>query len=121
MEEDGRGVIRTWAQREGISVEQQSAIQLLLDLIESGGPECVPGSIVRVAGDFWGLNIRRKDHMLLTPIFCYGPFGENELTLLAGAPIERGLLKAKDVLPVAQHNLEILRVDRRRRRRERIA
>jgi len=122
-EQDGTftNVIRRWLDEENIALSQRSRLQLQIHLIESGGPEVVPGCIVPVNEEgFCAMNIVAKGQTPITPVFCYGPFTDSEITLLTGAPIQNGLLRAQDVLPIARHNLEILIANPGRRRRERI-
>lgn len=124
LDEDGHNVIRSWLDQEHVAPRQKSLFQLYIRLIESGGPEAVPGCIFVVSEEegFYAMNIKAaKGEEPITPLFCFGPFGDSEITLLAGSPIQSGILQAQDVLPIARHNLEILRRYPKRRRRERIA
>lgn len=114
-------VIRRWLDEENVVPAQRSLLQLQIHLIESGGPEVVPGCIVPVGDEgFYTMNIATKGQPPITPVFCYGPFSDSEITLLTGAPIHKGLLQAGDVLPIARHNLDILIANPGRRRRERV-
>ena len=118
VNEDNENVIRRWLDQERIPLAQRNALQAQIDLIERVGPECVPGAIVPVAGEFLEMKAGRKGEMKLGPVLCYGPFADTELTLLAGAPIQSGILKARDILKVAEHNLRILKGNPKRRRHE---
>jgi hypothetical protein len=116
--DEGRSVIHRWLEEEAFTVYQKVLLQNRIELFGAGGRDTLPGSIIHVEGDFWAFNVTRKGEIPMNPIFCYGPFHENEITFLAGAPLKRGLLKPHHVLPVAQHNLGILLRDPRRRIRE---
>jgi hypothetical protein len=116
MSDDG-DVVTRWLERENISLADKQALWGRLDLLEKLGPEAaLPGCIKALSQDFYYLDIRaRKNALALQPVFCYGPFAEREITILAGAPIENRILGPRDVLPVAIRNLEILKRDRRRK------
>lgn len=123
MDDDGQNVIRRWLAETGASTRQRTVLQLQITLFESGGPEVLPGSIVAVDDkeEFHAMKVKaEKNAATLTPVFCYGPFSDSEITFLAGAPIHNGLLKARDILPVARYNRETLVAFSTRRRRERI-
>src|SRR5258708_451356 len=102
--------------RENIALPDRQGVLQRLGLLQRVGPHALPGCILPIEEELYFLNIRaRKDGLIMTPVLCYGPFGDREITLLAGAPIEKGILGARDVLPIARHNLETLKQDRRRR------
>src|ERR1017187_8027158 len=108
-------------EREDIPEWKGVVLRERIRLLEAGGPDSLPGLIKHVEGKFYTLNIKpRKGEPLMTPLFCYGPFSDQELTILTGAPIEKGVLSAKDVLPIAQHNFDILMAAPARRIRERL-
>lgn len=127
--ENGQSVIQRWLEEERFSSAQRATLEARIDLFKSGGPYTLPGSILELGGGFWAFSVVRKNEIPMNPIFCYGPFGDEnnedegaeenrEITLLAGAPLQKGILGPQDVLPVAQHNLQILLQDPQRRIRE---
>ena len=121
LEDDNQNTIRRWMEREDIPEWKGAVLRERIRLLEAGGPDCSPGLIVPVDSMFYILNVKvRKGELPMTPVFCYGPFFDQEITILTGAPIENGILKAKDVLPIARRNLETLMDNSARRIRERI-
>ena len=71
----------------------------------------VPGCIMPVprSKQFHFLQVERKGIAPVRPIFCYGPFGDTELTLLVGVPdMQRPFVKPADALDLAQENFQAL-------------
>jgi hypothetical protein len=119
VDADGNNVIRSGMDREGVPEVDRWALQARIKLLEQSEPACLPGFVVPVAADFYMLALNQTGRPPMTPVCCYGPFGESdvlELTLLTWAPIEQGRLQAQDVLRVAQDNFEILLKQGRSRR-----
>jgi hypothetical protein len=116
VDEDGVSVLDRWIERERIDISDRQVLFSRLILLEQFGPDSLPGCILPLQDEFYYLNVKaRKQSLVMTPVLCYGPFGESEITILAGAPIENGMLGAINVLPIARNNLEILKADKRRR------
>jgi len=115
-------VIRRWLDDERITNTQRAIFQAKIDLFERGGPDLNPGLIAGpIAKDIYKMKIKgHKGHVQLRPMLCYGPFAENEVTLLFGAIEKDFKLIPETCKASAQGNREILLADRRRRRRERI-
>ena len=121
LDDEGTNAIVRGMNQAGVTPTDRSCLQLQIYLLEAGGPGTLPGLIVPVVKDFLAFSVKsRKGSTPMNPVFCYGPFGESEITLLTWAPIEGGLLKARDVLPKAERNLAVLKDNRKRRIRERI-
>ena len=116
LDEDGKNVILRWIGRESIGLTDQQILWDRLALLEQVGPNALPGCVQPLEGEFHCLDVRaRKNARAMNPVFCYGPFAGTELTILAGAPIEDGVLGPMDVLPIARRNLAALKKDWRRR------
>ena len=117
MDDDGASALQRWMDRESIAAADMLVLKKLLSLLEQVGPHALPGCISHVSGEFYALNVKaRPAARAMKPLFCYGPFYEDrEITILAGAPTENGLLGPREILPVAIHNLEILKREKRRR------
>jgi len=114
---DGNEVnpITQWLDHNGVSAALRSALQVQIDLVKFGGPEVVPGSIVRF-GDFEAFKGVRKGEAPVYLVFRRGIYGEREITILACSHTP----KERDALVLARHNLRELERDRRRRRYERL-
>ena len=117
LDDEGNDVIIRWMDRENISVGDRSVLWSRLILLEEVGPHALPGSLEHLEDEFWTLSIKaRAGGSVLKPILCYGPFyPDREITLLAGAPMEKGILEPIHLLPIARHNLETLNLNKRRR------
>jgi hypothetical protein len=118
----GENVIREWLQREKVPTAQQADFQLKIQLLESGGPDSVPGFITEtpVAKDIYKAKIKgNKGWMQLRPLLCKGPWiMDSEYTFLLGAIEKDRVLIPKDCKERAQENRRILLADRNRRRYE---
>jgi len=57
----------------------------LIDIYENNGLHAVVTCVIDLENGFYGLLTKRKGGVYPCPIFCLGPFAENEITLLAGA------------------------------------
>lgn len=117
MDDDGASALQRWMDRERIAPADMLVLQDRLVLLEQVGPHALPGCISHVKGEFYAFNIKpRPNARVMEPLFCYGPFyDDREITILAGAPTENGLLGPREMLPVALHNLEVLKREKRRR------
>jgi len=122
---DGRqeNVIARWLSKERVPKGQIANFQAKLDTLERGGPDASPGLIVGpLAKDIFKMKIKgNKGWVQLRPMVCYGPFNDHELTLLVGAIERDSKLDPRNAVERAHENLTILRADRQRRRRERLA
>ncbi|MGD0546558.1 MAG: hypothetical protein ABR991_01870 [Terracidiphilus sp.] len=122
MSSRGENVIREWLQREKVPTAQQADFQLKIQLLESGGPDSVPGFITEtpVAKDIYKAKIKgNKGWMQLRPLLCKGPWiMDSEYTFLLGAIEKDRVLIPKDCKERAQENRRILLADRNRRRYE---
>jgi hypothetical protein len=115
--------IKSWLDRESVSVAQIAAFQDKIDTLVEAGPEMVPGFISEtpVAKGVYKMKIKgNKGMKQLRPMCCRGPFGPNEYTILIGAIEKDGKLIPKDAKERAQRNLEELRADPTRRIDERL-
>ena len=119
LDEHDQSVIRQWLDAEGIPPNDRNTLQLWITLIERGGPEVVPGCIIKI-GNFSALHLKRKGQQPINLIFCSEVFGEREMTLLTCAHGKRRL-NPPDALDVARKRLDILnRAGSSKRRYERI-
>jgi len=120
----GENIIREWLRKEKVPRTQVAVFQSKLDTFERGGPDLSPGLISSgpVAKDIYKMKIKgHKGHVQLRPMLCYGPFGDAEITLLAGA-IEKGFkLIPSTCFSEAQENRTILVANPSRRRNESVA
>jgi hypothetical protein len=100
-------VIRKWLDEQGVAQTVLSTLQTFLDVIAAGGPEVVPGVVSPLGkGDLHILKVKAQGHPPISILFSYGPFGNNEMTLLVGVPDKTvGLFKPKDALAIAHRNL----------------
>jgi hypothetical protein len=117
-------VIKEWLKKEKVPSSQIAIMQAKLDAFERGGPALSPGLITDgpVAKHIYKMKIKgNKGHVQLRPMLCYGPFGQNEITLLVGAIEKGGSLVPATCKAEAQENRKILIPNPGRRRRERIA
>src|SRR5690348_8575014 len=77
-------IIRRWLRDERVTKTEIAIFQAKIDLFERGGPDLNPGLIVGpVAKDIYKMKIKgHKGHVQLRPMLCFGPFVDNEVTLL---------------------------------------
>jgi hypothetical protein len=105
-------VILDWLGREGISVEVRACFQGLIDFIQAGGPNVVPGCIEAIkgsGGELHALKVQRKGFPPVRSIFCYGPTGDKELTLLLGVPDRNlGFRNVAEALALSKKNQRVL-------------
>jgi hypothetical protein len=118
----GENVIRGWLHEEKVPTAQRADFQAKINLLESGGPETVPGFITEtpVAKDIYKAKIKgNKGRMQLRPMLCKGPWVmEWEYTFLIGAIEKDKSLIPKDWKEKAQGNRSVLLADPSRRRHE---
>jgi len=115
-------VIREWLDDHEVSAAQRAKFQLLLDLLESGGPTSVPGFISEtpVARDIYKAKIKgNKGWIQLRPMLCKGPLAmDREFTFLFGAVEKDRELIPRDCKQRARDNRAIVIADSTRRRHE---
>lgn len=109
----GNNAINQWLDQNGVSSAMRSTFQSWIRLIEYGGPEVVPGIIVKVAVDLEAIKGVRKGEPNVYLIFCRGLRRDSEITLLAAAN------QPKQILGQARQNRAAIERDfLNRRRRE---
>jgi len=120
VDDRGQNIIRHWLNELEATDADRWTFQALLDICEYSGPDAL-SSCTRELGDgFYALTSKHKGGIELSPVFVRGPFGDSEITFLAGARIVNKALKPAYAAGVAQEHLDILREQPYRRRRERI-
>jgi len=120
VDEHGRNLIRQWLLELNVAGSDRFALQLLIDICEHSGPRALSYCTEDLGNGFYALLSRRKGGPELSPVFCFGPFGETEITFLAGAVRKDKRLKPRYAAEVAEENLEVLLENPQRRRRERV-
>jgi hypothetical protein len=116
-------VIREWLRNEKVPKRQIAMFQAKIDLFERVGPDLIPGFISDgpVAKNIYKMKIKgHKGHVQLRPMVCYGPFTDNEVTMLFGAIEKDFKLSPDNCKEKAQENRMIVIANRMRRRHERI-
>jgi hypothetical protein len=116
----GRNVIRHWLNEIEASTADRGTLQHLLDIFEYSGPNAVLSCTVDLGNGFYALRSKHKAGVDLRPIFVRGPFGESEITFLAGAFMKGQALSPRYAVGIAEENLEALIEEPWRRRRDRI-
>lgn len=114
----GENVIRRWLSEQGVSSPDRNALQSLIDICEYSGPKALSYCTSELGEGFYSLHSKRKGGVELSPVFYVGPFSDSEITFLAGAQIEKNALKPRYARAIAEENLEELRREPNRRRRE---
>jgi hypothetical protein len=115
----GRNVIRHWLYEHGILDADRNALQTLIDICEYSGLQAVSYCTEDLGNGFYCFSSRRKGGPEIKLVYCQGPVGDSEITVLAGAVVdENGELKPSYVVGIAQDNLKELHKDPRRWRRE---
>lgn len=89
VDHGGRNVIRAWLDQIGVPLVDRAALQSYIDMFENVGPHAIPGLISQLDDILCVLSGGRKRGIELKFIFCWGPFSETEITVLAGAHCER--------------------------------
>ena len=118
MDETERNVIRTWLDDMDASVTDRAALQALIDICEFSGPDALSYCTLDLGDGFYAIKSKHEGGACLSPVYCRGPFSPTEITFLTGATIERKRLKPRYAAGVAEENLEALRQEPGRRRRE---
>jgi hypothetical protein len=122
LSQRGSNVIKEWLEDEKVPTAQRADFQLKISLLESGGPEMVPGFITDtpVARDIYKAKIKgNKGWKQLRPMLCKGPFAmDAEFTFLCGAIEKDRALIPRDCKERAQQNRQTLIKDPKRRRNE---
>jgi len=121
----GANIIREWLVDNRVTKAQIARFQERIDAFEQGGPDLVPGFITEtpVGKDIYKVKIKATGPgwVQLRPFGCYGPFADREFTLLHGW-IERNSQKVpNDEIQLAREKQSVLKLDRNRRIRERLA
>jgi hypothetical protein len=121
FDELDRNVLRQWFFENQVTEADRIALQALLDIYEYSGPRAIAASVKDLGGGFYALLSNRKGGIYPCPVFCSGPYGEEELTFLAGARWNQKLKRPEPryVAGIAEERLEALQNDRNRRRLER--
>jgi hypothetical protein len=113
VDEDGENTIRRWLDQNGVSSALRDTFQSWIHMTEHGGPDVVPGVIVKVAKDLEAFKGARKGEPHVYLVFCRGLRRDPEMTLLAATH------KPKDALTEARRNRQAIERDfLGRRRRE---
>jgi hypothetical protein len=116
----GRNVIRHWLANLQASAPDRGSLQNLFDICEHSGPDALVNCTWDLGDGFYAVRTKRKGSIELSPIFVRGPFGESEITFLAGALIKGQALSPRYAVGIAEENLEALLEEPQRRRRERV-
>jgi hypothetical protein len=114
LDENGENVVRKWLDQNGVTAGLRYALQNWIDLLEGSEPGAIPGCIIKVSDEFDAFQGIRKGEANVYLVFCYGPFGDTEISLLVATH------NPKASLAEARHNLAALGRDRRRRAYESI-
>lgn len=112
-------VIDRWLDEHRASEADRSAFQALRDICEYSGPDALACTI-DLGDGFYGLTSKRKGGLEFCAVFYRGPFTESEITFLAAALWVKKALRPSYVKGIAEENLDALRKEPGRRRRERI-
>ena len=118
LDDEGRNAIRVWLEAHEIGPVDRWPLQGLIDFIEMAGPDMVGSSIVDLGDGIYGLSSARKGGTPICLLFCHGPVGETEITVLAAAEIDGKRLRPKYAKGIAEEHLENLKRDSKRKRRE---
>ncbi len=116
-------IIKAWLKDESVQAKQIAVFQEKIDTLEQSGPDMVRGFISEspVAKGIYKMKIKgNKGLKQLRPMCCLGPFGPKEYTVLVGAVEKDNKLIPSNVKERAQANLNALKADPTRRRRERL-
>jgi len=89
-------------------------------LFENGGRRAIASAVEDIGDELFALMATGKGGLPLAPIFCDGPFSDTEITFLYGALWKGKVLRPYSAKGAALENLEKLRQEPGRRRRERI-
>lgn len=120
VDELGRNGIRLWLDEKRVPGPDRAAFQALLDILEYSGADALSYSTIELGNGFYALKSKHEGGVMLAPIFIQGPFSPTEVTFLAGAAFEGKKLKPRYAVGIAEENLEALRANPKRRRRERL-
>lgn len=120
-DDQGQNVIVHWLDEHHAAESDRSAFQALLDICECSGPDALTYCTVDLGDGFYGVTSKRKGGLEFCAVFCQGPFTESEITFLAAALWVEKVLRPSYIKGVAEDNLETLRKEPGRRRRERIS
>jgi len=115
-----RNVVRQWMIEQNAPESDFAAFQSLIDICEAGGLYTMSHCTLDLGDGFYALQVQNKGGIFPSPVFCKGPFNETEITFLAGARMENKKIKPRYAAGIAAENLEVLRAEPGRKRRERI-
>lgn len=107
--ERGSSVIINWLDSVGADYSDRIALQSLIAICELSGPEALRYCREDLGNGFYAIISKRKGGLHLAVVYCHGPFSDTEITLLAGALIEKKGMKPRYVVGIAEENLESLR------------
>lgn len=120
MDDTGQNVVRRWLSENGASDADYVELQCLLDICKLSGPRGLRSCTLDLGDGFYSLQCKRKQGLNASPVFCFGPFSDSEITFLAGARMIGKRIVPKYVAGIAEENLEKLRNDPSRKRLENI-
>jgi hypothetical protein len=119
VNEFGRNVARQWLSERDISDADRNALQVLIDICEFSGPQALSYCTEDLENGLYCISSRRKGGVELRLVYCIGPIGDSEITVLACALVdESGDLKPGYVVGIAEDNLKELLKHPGRWRRE---
>jgi hypothetical protein len=115
-----KNLIHEWFAQNEVSYADRIALQARLDIYEYCGLPGILASTVDLGNGFRAMLCQRKGGTNPCPVFCEGPFGEDEITFLAGASwnVKTKRPEPRYVAGIAEERLEVLQLDRKRRRLE---
>lgn len=116
--ERGVNVFAQWLDEIQVPEADRSQLRAWLMLYENGGHRAIATATEDIGDGLLALVSIRKGGLALAPIFCRGPFSETEITILAGATWSNKILRPYSAKGAALENLEKLRMEPGRRRRE---
>jgi hypothetical protein len=115
----GRNVIRQWLYEQDISDADRNALQAVIDICECSGTRAISSCTEDLEDGFYCFSSRRKGGPEIKLVYCEGPVGDSEITILAGALVdEKGDLKPGYIKGIAEDNLKELQKYPERWRRE---
>jgi hypothetical protein len=118
--EKGVNVFAAWLDEIQVPEADRSQLRALLVLYENGGHRAIASATDDIGDGLLALVSIRKGGLALAPIFCRGPFSDTEITILCGGIWNDKVLRPYSAKGAALENLEMLRAEPGRRRRERI-
>ena len=120
VDDSGQNVVKRWLYENGASEADYAELQSLIDICKLSGPRGLASCTIDLGDSFYALQCKRKGSIQASPVFCYGPSSDSEITFLAGAKVIGKRIVPKYVAGIAEENLEKLRNDPSRKRLENI-